>query len=157
MLAHTPIACQSRSRRQHVIPEPQPISCGSISHGTPLLRTKIMPVRAARSAIRGRPPFGCGGGAGIAGAIAAHVNHAIPGRMKRRRPVKSPAAPAALRPRGERTRARCRGGRFGMRRRRQSYEESECSQDLFHMIGSRYVCVNITDSILQARSEPRRR
>ena len=25
--------CQSRSRRQHVIPEPQPSSCGSICQG----------------------------------------------------------------------------------------------------------------------------
>jgi hypothetical protein len=26
--SHTPASCQSRSRRQHVLPEPQPISCG---------------------------------------------------------------------------------------------------------------------------------
>ena len=31
-LAHTPAACQSRSRRQQLIPRPHPISCGSISH-----------------------------------------------------------------------------------------------------------------------------
>lgn len=31
-LSHTPAACQSRSRRQQVIPLPQPISLGSASH-----------------------------------------------------------------------------------------------------------------------------
>jgi hypothetical protein len=30
--SHTPAWCQSRSRRQQVIPDPQPISCGSHSH-----------------------------------------------------------------------------------------------------------------------------
>ena len=29
---HTPAACQSRRRRQQVMPDPQPISCGSNSH-----------------------------------------------------------------------------------------------------------------------------
>jgi hypothetical protein len=46
---HTPASCQSRKRRQQVLPEPQPISWGSISQGMPLLRTKMMPVSAARS------------------------------------------------------------------------------------------------------------
>jgi hypothetical protein len=32
--------CQSRSLLQHVMPEPQPSSCGSISQGMPLQRTK---------------------------------------------------------------------------------------------------------------------
>lgn len=54
-LRHTPARCQSRRRRQQVIPEPQPISCGSISHGMPLRRTKRRPGSAARSARRGRP------------------------------------------------------------------------------------------------------
>ena len=44
---HTPAVCQSRSLRQQVTPLPQPISCGSISQGKPLLSTKMMPVRAA--------------------------------------------------------------------------------------------------------------
>jgi hypothetical protein len=48
-LCHTPTRCQLRSRHQQVIPLPQPISCGSISHGMPLLKTKRMPVSAARS------------------------------------------------------------------------------------------------------------
>jgi hypothetical protein len=32
-LSRTPAACQSRSRRQQVIPDPQPSSRGSIAHG----------------------------------------------------------------------------------------------------------------------------
>ena len=71
-LSHTPASCQSRSLRQHVIPEPQPISCGSISHGMPLLSTKMMPVSAALSSVRGLPPFGFGGSGGSSGRIASH-------------------------------------------------------------------------------------
>lgn len=56
--SHTPAACQSRSRRQQVTPEPQPISIGSISHGMPVRSTNRMPVSAARCATMGRPPFG---------------------------------------------------------------------------------------------------
>lgn len=66
--SHTPAFCQSRSRRQQVTPEPQPISCGSISHGMPVRSTNRMPVSAARAATRGRPPFGLGGSAGSSGA-----------------------------------------------------------------------------------------
>ena len=43
----TPASCQSRSRRQQVMPEPQPISRGSISHGMPLLSTNRMPLEPA--------------------------------------------------------------------------------------------------------------
>jgi len=51
----TPRRCQCLSRRQHVIPEPQPISLGSISHGIPDLKTNKMPVSTRRSS-RGRRP-----------------------------------------------------------------------------------------------------
>jgi hypothetical protein len=34
-----PASCQSRNRRQQVMLEPQPISCGNISQGIPLRRT----------------------------------------------------------------------------------------------------------------------
>jgi hypothetical protein len=51
----TPRRCQCRSRRQQVMPEPQPISCGSISQGRPLCRTNTIPVRQARSSTGGRP------------------------------------------------------------------------------------------------------
>jgi hypothetical protein len=64
--------CQSRKRRQHVMPDPQPSSCGSSPQGIPLRRTKRMPMRHARSGIRGRPPFGRVGGTGRSGAIRSH-------------------------------------------------------------------------------------
>jgi hypothetical protein len=70
--SQTPACCQSRSRRQQVTPEPQPISGGSSSHGMPLLSTKRMPVRAARSGTRGRPPLGLGGSDGNSGSMMAH-------------------------------------------------------------------------------------
>ncbi len=70
--SHTPACCQSRRRRQQVTPLPQPISCGSISQGMPLLRTNRMPVSAARSVTRGRPPLGLGGSGGRRGAMASH-------------------------------------------------------------------------------------
>jgi hypothetical protein len=68
----TPAFSQSRKRRQQVIPEPQPISWGSISHCNPLLSTNTMPVRVARFGIRGRPPFGLGGSGGKSGSITSH-------------------------------------------------------------------------------------
>jgi len=66
--SHTPAMCQSRSRRQHVTPEPQPISWGSISQGMPERSTNRMPVSAARPDTRGRPPLGLGGSAGNSGS-----------------------------------------------------------------------------------------
>ena len=71
-LVQTPAACQSRSRRQQVIPEPQPISWGSISQGMPLFSTKMMPLSAARFGIGGRPPFGLGRSGGNSGSISIH-------------------------------------------------------------------------------------
>lgn len=70
--SQTPACCQSRSRRQQVTPLPQPSSWGSNSQGMPLRSTKRMPVRAARSGTRGRPPFGLGGSSGRSGAITFH-------------------------------------------------------------------------------------
>lgn len=71
-LFQMPAACHSRSRRQHVIPEPQPISWGSISQGIPLFSTNRMPVSAARFGSGRRPPFGLGRSGGSSGSIAAH-------------------------------------------------------------------------------------
>ena len=79
--SHTPACCQSRSRRQQVIPLPQPSSWGSISHGMPLLRTKTMPVRAARLHRRGRPPLGLGGSGGRSGSTMAHSSSGINGLL----------------------------------------------------------------------------
>jgi hypothetical protein len=69
---HTPASCQSRNRRQHVTPEPQPISRGSISHGMPDRNTNRMPVSAARDDTRGRPPLGFGGSGGNNGSTINH-------------------------------------------------------------------------------------
>jgi hypothetical protein len=54
----TPASCQSRSRRQQVIPLPQPSSRGNIAQGMPLRSTNKMPVSASRLPIGGRPPLG---------------------------------------------------------------------------------------------------
>jgi hypothetical protein len=70
--SHTPASCQSRRRRQQVLPLPQPSSLGSISQGMPLLRTKMMPAKAARSSTRGRPPLGFGGSGGSRGSMTSH-------------------------------------------------------------------------------------
>jgi len=66
----TPAACQSRSRRQHVMPE-QPISVGSIPHGMPERRSEMIPARAARSSTRGRTLLGLATSGGRSGLIAA--------------------------------------------------------------------------------------
>ena len=41
-LSQTPASCQSRSRRQQVIPHPHPISWGSSSHWIPVFKTKTI-------------------------------------------------------------------------------------------------------------------
>jgi hypothetical protein len=79
--SHTPAVCQSRKRRQHVTPRPQPNSGGSISQGIPLFRTKMMPVKAARSERRGRPPLGLGGSGGNNGSTSAHNSSLTSGLM----------------------------------------------------------------------------
>lgn len=57
--SHTPAACQSLSRRQHVTPEPQPISAGRSRQRSPVSRTNWMPVSAARFETGRRPGFRC--------------------------------------------------------------------------------------------------
>ncbi len=54
---HTPAACQSRRRRQQVMPLPKPSSWGSCSQGIPVRSTNRMPFRAISSLTRGRPPL----------------------------------------------------------------------------------------------------
>lgn len=66
---HTPAACQSRSRRQQVIPLPKPSSCGSSSQGMPVRSTNRMPLRAISSLTRGRPPLAEGTNVGSSGSI----------------------------------------------------------------------------------------
>lgn len=71
---HTLARCHRANRRQHVLPEPQPISLGSICHGSPLRRMNRMPVNAARSGMRGRPMafHRRRGGFGRSGSILLH-------------------------------------------------------------------------------------
>ncbi len=59
-LSQVPSACQSRSRRQQDMPDPPFSSAGRSSHGSPVLSTNRMPVRACRWVIGGRPPLGDG-------------------------------------------------------------------------------------------------
>ena len=68
----TPATCQSRSRRQHVIPEPQPSSRGRNSHAQPVRDTNRIPVSAWRFGTRGRPPLGLSGSGGNKGSIRLH-------------------------------------------------------------------------------------
>lgn len=68
----TPASCQSRNRRQQVIPLPHPISCGKYSHWIPVFNTKMIPVRHARSGMGGRPDFFFGRGFGSNGATTSH-------------------------------------------------------------------------------------
>lgn len=77
--AQTPAWFQSCSLRQQVTPEPQPISCGSISQGMPLFRTKMMPVRQARFGIVGRPPLGFGLSRGRSGSMISHSSSGTSG------------------------------------------------------------------------------
>ncbi len=53
--SQTPAFCQSRSRRQQVMPLPQPISKGRSCQAIPVLSTKRIPVNVARSEIGLRP------------------------------------------------------------------------------------------------------
>ncbi|KGV48945.1 hypothetical protein X900_3397 [Burkholderia pseudomallei BDU 2] len=79
--SHTPAACQSRSRRQHVTPEPQPISAGRSRQRSPVLRTNKMPVSAARFETGRRPGFfsrrSLGGGSN--GSISIHNSSSMIG------------------------------------------------------------------------------
>jgi len=79
--SHTPACCQARSRRQQVTPLPQPISWGSNSHGMPLWSTNKMPVSAARSGTRGRPPLGFGGSGGNKGSMTSHSSSLTSGLL----------------------------------------------------------------------------
>ncbi len=68
---HTPASLHSCKRRQHVIPDPQPISWGRCSHGIPVFKTNRIPVNAALSGTRGRPVTR-GARTGKTGSIRTH-------------------------------------------------------------------------------------
>ena len=57
ILSHTPAFCQSRNRRQQVIPLPHPISWGRYSQPMPVFKTNKIPVKTARSDRRLRPGY----------------------------------------------------------------------------------------------------
>jgi len=78
IFCQTPASCQSRSRRQQVMPEPQPISCGSISHGIPDMSTNTMPVNVARGGKDLRPGWHfLRGLTGMCGLIISHNSSVI--------------------------------------------------------------------------------
>ena len=74
ILSHAPAFCQSRNRRQQVIPDPQPISWGRYCHGMPVLSTNRLPVKAARGDTGRRPGKRNrrGFGGGRSGSIRFH-------------------------------------------------------------------------------------
>jgi hypothetical protein len=72
IFSHTPAACQSRKRRQQVMPDPQPSSWGKYSQGQPVRSTNKMPVSACRFDTRGRPPLGLARSGGNNGSIRSH-------------------------------------------------------------------------------------
>lgn len=57
MPCQTPASCHATSRRQHAVPEPQPISCGSRFQAMPERSTNTMPVSTARSGVGLRPAY----------------------------------------------------------------------------------------------------
>jgi hypothetical protein len=87
---HTPRRCHSRSRRQQVMPDPQPIAWGKYSQGMPVLSTKRIPPSTARSGMRGRPPRRRGRALGNNGSRCAHnvsgTNGFIPESYSRHAP-----------------------------------------------------------------------
>ena len=72
ILSHNPAACQSRKRRQQVMPDPQPSSWGKYSQGQPVRSTNKIPVSACRLETRGRPPFGLARSGGNNGPMRSH-------------------------------------------------------------------------------------
>lgn len=80
-LSHTPACCHSHARRQQLMPEPQPISCGSSSHANPDRRMKTMPVKTRRLSRRLRPARVLRGGAGGSkGSTISHSSSSTSGR-----------------------------------------------------------------------------
>lgn len=70
---HTPARSHSFRRRQHVIPDPHPISCGRSSHGMPVFNTNRIPASALRLSSGFRPGFFFRRGfTGINGSMISH-------------------------------------------------------------------------------------
>ncbi|MBB5503537.1 hypothetical protein HDG37_007779 [Paraburkholderia sp. MM5384-R2] len=79
--SQTPACCQSRKRRQQLMPDPQPISAGKSLQRMPLLSTNSIPVSAARSATGLRPGYRkrLGLAGGRSGSINAHNSSSMIG------------------------------------------------------------------------------
>ena len=73
----TPASCHPLSRRQQVIPLPQPISGGRYSQGSPVESTKRMPLSTSRFGMRGLPPLGFSGSGGSNGSMTSHSSSVI--------------------------------------------------------------------------------
>ncbi len=93
---HTLARFQSRSRRQQVMPAPQPSSRGSHSQGRPVFSTNRIPVRAARSETLGRPPLGLGGSFGSSGWTISHSSSDTNGLLMPARTFKIRASGAGI-------------------------------------------------------------
>ena len=70
--SHTPASFHAARRRQHVMPDPKPSSCGKYSHWMPVCSTNRIPHRACRSGTLGRPETSFGPGSGSNGSISDH-------------------------------------------------------------------------------------
>jgi hypothetical protein len=70
--SQTPASFHTASRRQQVIPEPKPNSCGRYSHWMPVCSTNRIPHSACRSGTRGLPSTSFGPGTGSNGSMSDH-------------------------------------------------------------------------------------
>lgn len=70
--SHTPASFQAAGRRQQVMPEPKPSSCGRYSHWMPVWSTNRIPHNACRSGTRGRPATSFVPGSGSNGSTSYH-------------------------------------------------------------------------------------
>lgn len=72
IFSQTPSFCHFSSRRQAVIPQPQPISCGKSSQGIPVRKTKTIAMKAWRFPMGGRPLLPLAFSAGSNASILFH-------------------------------------------------------------------------------------
>jgi len=79
-LSHTPALCQSRSRRQQVMPLPHPNSLGRYSHGMPVMSTNRIPMSAWRLPIGFLPGNRNRRGLGL-GKIGSMIAHNASSRI----------------------------------------------------------------------------
>ncbi len=91
-----PASFQAASRRQQVVPEPKPSSCGRYSHWIPVCSTNRILQSACRSGTRGRPSTCFSGGLGNNGLMGDHSSSGtIHGRRRFPTADQRPAEPEA--------------------------------------------------------------